>query len=442
MYKKYYIQTFGCQMNEHDSEIIAGLLEEIFFVATDDIDDADLILLNTCCIREKAENKVLSMLGELEKNVKAKPDLIIGVCGCMIQQKNIIPKILHASPHVSLLFGTNNMNHIGEYVQRILEDHKPVFVVDESDSNPNVQLPAHRLFSFKAFVNITYGCNNFCTYCIVPYVRGRERSRKKEDIISEVKGLVEDGVVEVTLLGQNVDSYGNDFDTPVTFAELLKEVDEIEGIQRIRFMTSHPKDFSKELIEVIKNSKHICHSLHLPVQSGSNSVLKRMNRKYTREHYLDIVNSIRMALPDVALTTDIIVGFPNETDEEFNETLTLAEEVGFDNAFSFVYSKREGTVAATFEDMIPLSVKKERLQQLNQTLSKWSAKRNERYENIVVKVLVDGVSKNNTNMLTGRTDTGKTVIFEGDSKLIGSIVPVKITSVQTWILKGKLEELK
>lgn len=442
MYKKYYIQTFGCQMNEHDSEIIAGLLEEIFFIATDKIDDADLILLNTCCIREKAENKVLSMLGELEKNIKEKPDLIIGVCGCMIQQKNIIPKILHASPHVSLLFGTNNMHNIGMYVQKIMEDHKPIFVIDENDSNPDLQLPAHRLFSFKAFVNITYGCNNFCTYCIVPYVRGRERSRRKEDIINEVKKLVRDGVIEITLLGQNVNSYGNDFDTPVSFAELLRAIDEIDGIKRIRFMTSHPKDFSKELIDVIKNSRHICHSLHLPIQSGSNTILKKMNRKYTREHYLKIVELIRKSLPDVALTTDIIVGFPNETEEEFNDTLDLVEKVGFDNAFSFIYSKREGTVASTFEDTLSLEVKKERLQKLNQSLSKWSAERNKKYENQLVEVLTEGVSKNNNNMLSGRTDTGKTVIFEGNEEFIGKIVQVKITSTQTWILKGKLEELK
>ena len=285
-----------------------------------------------------------------------------------------------------------------------------------------------------------YGCNNFCTYCIVPYVRGRERSRKKEDIVEEVRALVADGVVEIMLLGQNVDSYGNDFDEPVSFASLLEEIDAIDGIERIRFMTSHPKDFSLALIDVIKNSKHICHSLHLPVQSGSNDVLRRMNRKYTRERYLEIVQAMREAIPDVAITTDIIVGFPGETEEDFQETVDLVETVGFDNAFSFIYSKRPGTAAAKFEDQIPLDVKKERLQRLNDTLSKWSLYHNKKYEGQTVKVLVEGLSENNDNMLSGRTDTAKTVIFEGDSSLIGTFVNVTITTAQTWVLKGQLEE--
>lgn len=440
MYKKYFIQTFGCQMNEHDSEVMAGLMDEIFYIPTNDIKDADFILLNTCCIREKAESKVLSLLGELKKLKAKKPGLIIGVCGCMIQQKNIVPKILHACPHVSLLFGTNTINKLPEYLQTIERTDEPIFEIIEEDSNADMKLPAHRQFPFKAYVNIMYGCNNFCTYCIVPYVRGRERSRKKEDIVQEVRELVADGATEIMLLGQNVDSYGNDFEEPISFASLLKEVDEVPGIERIRFMTSHPKDFSLELIDVIKNSKHICHSLHLPVQSGSNNVLKRMNRKYTREHYLDIVKHIRESIPDVALTTDIIVGFPGETEEDFLETVDLVETVGFDNAFSFVYSKRPGTAAATFEDQIPLEEQKERLQRLNDVLSKWSYARNKEYDGKTVKVLVEGISKNDDNMLNGRTDTGKTVIFPGDSKLVGKYVNVQITTTQTWILKGQLEE--
>lgn len=438
MQKKYFIQTYGCQMNEHDSEIIAGLLNDIDFSSTDNIEEADFILINTCCIREKAESKVLSLLGELKKYVEKKPDLIIGVCGCMIQQKNIIPKILHACPHVSILFGTNNMNKVAEYVKKVLETNEPVFVIQDDSTLVDEQMPSKRQFKFKAFVNITYGCNNFCTYCIVPYVRGRERSRSKEEIITEIRNLVKDGVIEVTLLGQNVNSYGNDLDSPVTFASLLKAVDEIEGLKRIRFMTSHPKDFSQELIDVIKNGKHICHSVHLPVQSGSNSVLKRMNRKYTREHYIDIVNRLRQAIPDVSLTTDIIVGFPNETDEEFKETLSLVEQIGFDNAFSFVYSKREGTIAATFEDSIPLEIKKLRLQELNALLSKWSLEKNEQYQDKVVDVLVESISKTDNQMLNGRTESSKTVIFQGDSSLLGKIVKVKITKIQTWILKGEL----
>lgn len=440
MYKKFFIQTFGCQMNEHDSEVMAGLLEEQFYIPTKDIKEADFILLNTCCIREKAESKVLSMLGSLKKLKAKKPSLIVGVCGCMIQQKNIVPKILHACPFVNLMFGTNNMAQLPDYLERIEKYGQPVYEIVNEDSSADLKLPASREFPFKAFVNIMYGCNNFCTYCIVPYVRGRERSRKKEDIIAEVKELVADGAIEVMLLGQNVDSYGNDFKDSVSFADLLKEIDDIPGIERIRFMTSHPKDFSLELIDVIKNSKHICHSLHLPVQSGSNEVLKRMNRKYTRERYLEIVHAMREAIPDVALTTDIIVGFPGETEEQFQETVDLVETVGFDNAFSFIYSKRPGTAAEKFEDQIPLEIKKERLQRLNTSLSKWSLYHNKKYEDQNVKVLVEGLSENNDNMLSGRTDTGKTVIFQGDPSLIGKIVNVDITTAQTWVLKGKLEE--
>lgn len=440
MYKKFFIQTFGCQMNEHDSEVMAGLLEERFYIPTKDIKEADFILLNTCCIREKAESKVLSMLGSLKKLKAKKPSLIVGVCGCMIQQKNIVPKILHACPFVNLMFGTNNMAQLPDYLERIEKYGQPVYEIVDEDSSADLKLPASREFPFKAFVNIMYGCNNFCTYCIVPYVRGRERSRKKEDIIAEVKELVADGAIEVMLLGQNVDSYGNDFEDSVSFADLLKEIDDIPGIERIRFMTSHPKDFSLELIDVIKNSKHICHSLHLPVQSGSNEVLKRMNRKYTRERYLEIVHAMREAIPDVALTTDIIVGFPGETEEQFQETVDLVETVGFDNAFSFIYSKRPGTAAEKFEDQIPLEIKKERLQRLNTSLSKWSLYHNKKYEGQNVKVLVEGLSENNDNMLSGRTDTGKTVIFQGDPSLIGKIVNVDITTAQTWVLKGKLEE--
>ena len=440
MYKKFFIQTFGCQMNEHDSEVMAGLLEERFYIPTKEIKEADFILLNTCCIREKAESKVLSMLGSLKKLKAKKPDLIVGVCGCMIQQKNIVPKILHAAPFVNLMFGTNNLDKLPEYLERIERDGQPVYEIIEEDASADLKLPASREYPFKAFVNIMYGCNNFCTYCIVPYVRGRERSRKKEDIVEEVRALVADGVVEIMLLGQNVDSYGNDFDEPVSFASLLEEIDAIDGIERIRFMTSHPKDFSLALIDVIKNSKHICHSLHLPVQSGSNEVLRRMNRKYTRERYLEIVQAMREAIPDVAITTDIIVGFPGETEEDFQETVDLVETVGFDNAFSFIYSKRPGTAAAKFEDQIPLDVKKERLQRLNDTLSKWSLYHNKKYEGQTVKVLVEGLSENNDNMFSGRTDTAKTVIFEGDSSLIGTFVNVTITTAQTWVLKGQLEE--
>ena len=351
-------------MNEHDSEVMAGLLDEQFYVPTKDIKEADLILLNTCCIREKAESKVLSMLGSLKRLKAAKPDLVVGVCGCMIQQKNIVPKILHAAPFVNLMFGTNNMNKLPDYLAQIAQSGQPVYEIIEEDSSADLKLPAHRAYPFKAFVNIMYGCNNFCTYCIVPYVRGRERSRRREDIVEEVRALAADGVREVMLLGQNVDSYGNDFETPVSFASLLAEIDTIPGIERIRFMTSHPKDFSLELIDVIKNSQHICHALHLPVQSGSDNVLRRMNRKYDRARYLEIVRAMREALPDAAITTDIIVGFPGETEAAYNNLLNFLEEVQLDRVGVFPYSQEENTPAGRMPDQLDEAVKEERAQNL------------------------------------------------------------------------------
>lgn len=426
-------------MNEHDSEILAGYLDREGWQHAQSAEESGLILLNTCCIREKAENKVLSLLGEYEAFAEKNPELVIGVCGCMIQQKNIVPRIRHAAPHVQLLFGTNNLRRLPEYLKTIEETGDPVFEIVEQIPTPEELEPVKRKFSYKACVNITYGCNNFCTYCIVPYVRGRERSRRASDILNEVKILVDQGVIEVTLLGQNVNSYGNDFgDEGTSFPELLRQVDEIPRIKRVRFMTSHPKDFSPELIKVIAEGKHICHQIHLPVQSGSNEVLRRMNRKYTREHYLDTVKMIRQALPDAAITTDIIVGFPGETEEQFEETISLVKEVGYDSAFSFVYSKRAGTVAAGFEDPVPLEEKKRRLARLNKVLSDSAIVHNRAIDQQVVEVLVEGQSKNDPTHLSGRTDSGKTVIFPGPDSLTGSLVNVKITHPQTWILKGEL----
>lgn len=425
-------------MNEHDSEILSGYLDQDGWQMVERAEDAGFILLNTCCVREKAENKVLSLLGEYEELAEKNPELIIGVCGCMIQQKNIIPRIRHAAPHVKLLFGTNNLGKLPDYLHTIRQTGQAVFDIVEEPPAPEAQVPATRKFSYKAFVNITYGCNNFCSYCIVPYVRGRERSRRSEDILAEVRDLVSQGVVEVTLLGQNVNSYGNDLTDDINFPQLLKEVDQIPGIQRIRFMSSHPKDISEELVQVMAQGKHICHQIHLPVQSGSTEVLKRMNRKYTRDHYLDIVQMIRAAIPDAAITTDIIVGFPGETEAQFEETVSLVQEVGFDSAFTFVYSKREGTAAALFDDPVPLAEKKERLQRLNAVLSKYSIAHNMALDGQTVEVLVDGPSKNDPTHLSGRTDAGKTVIFPGPEYLTGSLVNVKITHPQTWILKGEL----
>ncbi len=433
----YYIQTFGCQMNEHDSEIIAGLLSQEGYEKTEDRDGADIILLNTCCIREKAEHKVMSLLGELRNLAEKDPSKVIGVCGCMVQQQDIVPKILHACPHVNLLMGTNSLHNTAQYINYIRTTGERVCDIPSEELVIEKALPSERMHSFKAFVNITFGCNNYCTYCIVPYVRGRERSRSMGNILEEVRQLAHDGVKEITFLGQNVNSYGNDLpDDEDTFPKLLAEADKINGIERIRFMTSHPKDLSDELINVIRSSEHICHYIHLPVQAGSNDILRRMNRRYTREHYLDLVSRIRTAIPNVALTTDIIVGFPGETEYDFQQTLDLVNEVGFDGAFSFIYSPRPGTAAATFSDDTSLEEKKERLSRLNKALSYWSLKRNQVYEQKMVKVLVDGVSKTNSDVLSAKTDTGKLVHFSGDSSLVGTFVDIHIDEAQTWLLKG------
>ena len=436
---RYNIITYGCQMNEHDSETLAGMLENMGYVATDDEKDADFILLNTCCIREKAESKVLSHLGELRKIKEKKPWLIIGVCGCMMQQKGMMDMVKRSAPHVQLLFGTYNLTYLPEYLAKTLQEETANCHVLLPKEEPIVEgLPNKRKYPFKAFVNIIYGCNNFCTYCIVPYVRGRERSRKMEDIINEVKTLIADGVTEITLLGQNVNSYGKDLKDGTSFHQLIAELDQLDGLKRINYMTSHPKDFSDELIEVLRNTKNVCHYLHLPVQSGSSRILKLMNRGYTKEDYLTLIRKVKDAVPDIAITTDIIVGFPGETEEDFLETIDLVKQVEFDNAFSFVYSKRNGTPAATMPDDVTLDEKKERLQRLNQVLAEYSLKHNQAYLNQEVEVLVEGVSKNNLNTLSGRTESSKTVIFAGDPSLIGQYVKVKITEVQTWILKAEL----
>jgi len=436
---RYTIITYGCQMNEHDSETLAGMLENMGYVSTEEEKDADFILLNTCCIREKAESKVLSHLGELRKIKEQKPWLIIGVCGCMMQQKGMMDTVKRSAPHVQLLFGTYNTHYLPEYLAKVLQDEHANSHMLLPKEEPIVEgLPSKRKYPFKAFVNIIYGCNNFCTYCIVPYVRGRERSRKMEDIINEVKGLIADGVTEITLLGQNVNSYGKDLKDGTAFHQLIAELDRLEGLKRINYMTSHPKDFSDELIEVLRNANNVCHYLHLPVQSGSSRILKLMNRGYTKEEYLTLIGKIKDAVPNIAITTDIIVGFPGETEEDFLETIDLVKQVEFDNAFSFVYSKRKGTPAAVMPDDVSLDEKKERLQRLNQVLAEYSLKHNQTYLNQEVEVLVEGVSKNNENTLSGRTESSKTVIFAGDPSLIGQYVKVKVTEAQTWILKAEL----
>lgn len=440
--RKCLVHTYGCQMNEHDSEVLFGLLTEMGYVKTLLEEEADLILLNTCCIREKAESKVLSHLGEMRKLKQNNPQLIIGVCGCMTQQKGMAEKLHSSAPHVQLIFGTHNLHKLPQFIDHIFQENAVQYEVLEHELAIEEGLPAFREYPFKALVNIIYGCNNFCTYCIVPYVRGRERSRQIEQIVAEVQGLIEDGVTEITLLGQNVNSYGKDLQDGTSFARLLERLNTLEGLKRIRFMTSHPKDLTDEMIAAIAQCDKVCRHIHLPVQSGSTRILKLMNRGYTKEDYLTLIDKIRQAIPDAAITTDIIVGFPGETEEDFLETVDLVQQVAFDSAFSFVYSKREGTPAARFADNATLEEKKERLQRLNETLSVYSKVINDRYLGQTVEVLVEGLSKNNDQMLSGKTESNKTVIFAGSPSLIGQYVDIEITDAQTWILKGTLLENK
>lgn len=438
MDKKYHISTFGCQANERDSETIAGILEEMGYLSTKDVSQADIILFNTCCIREKAENKVLSQVGELKELKAKKPDLIIGICGCMIQQEKMAEKIHHRAPHVDLLFGTHNLAQLPELINNLQETKTPQTQIISDLPEIREDLPAVRGVPFKARVNITYGCNNFCTYCIVPYVRGREKSRKPHHILAEIKKLVADGVLEVMLLGQNVNSYGKTLEPPVSFARLLKDINSVDGLKRIRYLTSHPRDFALGLIQTISMLDKVCPHFHLPLQSGSNQILHNMNRGYTREHYLELVEAVRQSVPGASITTDIIVGFPGETEKDFLGTLDIMKEVRFDSAFTFIYSARSGTPAAKMSNQIPLAEKKRRLQQLMQIQNEISLELNQHLKGQIVEVLVDGVSKKDTSILESRTDTNKTVLFSGQPELIGKLVKVKITVPQTWVLKGEL----
>lgn len=439
--RKYYITTFGCQMNEKDSEVLAGILRKMGYIAAPQIEKADLILFNTCCVREKAENKVFSHIGELRDLKSQNPDLIIGVCGCMVQQKGMAQRIRKSLPHVELLFGTHNTHELPDLIENVLASRTPQISVWDTEGAVKENLPTKRGNPFSALVNIMYGCNNFCTYCIVPYVRGRERSRNPEHIVKEITELVSEGVIEIMLLGQNVNSYGKDFqEKTFDFADLLKEIDKIKGLKRIRYMTSHPRDFTDKLIKTIAQSDKVSKHFHLPVQAGSNEILEKMNRGYTREEYLNLIKKIREHNQNAAITTDIIVGFPGETEEDFKKTLELMAEVRYDSAFTFIYSTRTGTPAAKFKEQIPMEEKKARLQRLMDLQNTISKEINDSYLNKVVEVFVEGTSKTNSEMLTGKTDGYKTVIFPGQDTLTGKIVSVKITDPQTWILKGELEE--
>ncbi|MBZ2173798.1 tRNA (N6-isopentenyl adenosine(37)-C2)-methylthiotransferase MiaB [Schnuerera sp. xch1] len=434
--KTYFIQTYGCQMNEHDSEKISWLLENMKYIKADNKEKSDLIIYNTCLVRENAELKVYGQLGAL-KNLKRKnPKLIIAVCGCMMQTEKARNVILSKYKHVDIIFGTNNIHKLPQLINRYKQTGKTVVDIEEENQEIVENIESNRKYSFKAFVDIMYGCNNFCTYCIVPYTRGREKSRDPKDIIDEIKKLAQAGYKEITLLGQNVNSYGKTLNYSYTFAQLLKDINKIKGIERIRFMTSHPKDLSDELIEVMAELDKVCEQLHLPVQSGSNRILKSMNRKYTREDYLQLINKIKKAIPNISISTDIIVGFPGETEEDFNETLDFVKQIKYDSAFTFLYSTRKGTIAAKMENQVPDTVKHERFQRLLDTLYPIFYEENLKYLNKTVEVLVEEVSKNNEDVLTGRTRTGKLIHFKGDENLIGKMVNVKIKTAKSFTLEG------
>lgn len=432
---KYFINTMGCKLNENDSEKIAGMLVEMGYEETTSPLDANIVVFNTCCIRENAEEKLFGKLGEL-KNIKAKNNMIICVGGCMSQEQHVIDKIKQSYNFVDIIFGTHNLHKLPEMVQARIEENKKQIDVWDIDGIIVEDLPMKRTSDKNALVTIMYGCNNFCSYCIVPYTRGRERSRKPEDILKEVRNLASKGYKEIMLLGQNVNSYngGENYN----FSNLLRDIDKIEGIDIVRFMSPHPKDFTDDVIEAIADSKSVCKVIHLPLQSGSSNVLKLMNRKYTKEHYLNLVNKIRAKVPGVSFTTDIIVGFPGETEEDFEETLDVVRKVDFEQVFMFIYSVRKGTVAEKMEGHIPEEVKSARFNRLKELADSMTAESIKKYVGTIQKVLVEGESKTNPDVLTGRTRSNKIVNFIGDKNLIGKEVDIEITSEHVWYLKGNV----
>jgi len=433
----YHVQTFGCQMNAKDSEKLAGILETIGYVETD-TEKADFVIYNTCTVRENANTRVYGRIGYLGTLKRKNPDMKIAMCGCMMQEAHVVEKIKKSYRFVDIVFGTHNIFKLAELLFEDIVKNK--MVVDIWDGTDQIveDLPSEHKYVFKAGVNIMYGCNNFCSYCIVPYVRGRERSRKPEDIIAEVKKLAAEGIVEIMLLGQNVNSYGKTLAQPMTFAELLREVEKVDGIRRIRFMTSHPKDLSDELIEVMRTSKKTCTHLHLPMQSGSTRILKEMNRKYTKEDYLTLVDKIKAAMPEISLTTDIIVGFPGETKEDFMETVDVVRKVGFDSAYTFIYSKRSGTVAAKMENQVPEEQVKEWFDILLNEIKVVSEAQANRYEGTTMEVLVEEVNTQGEGMLTGRLSNNLLVHFPGDSALIGTFVNVYLRECKGFYYIGEI----
>ena len=435
--KKFYLKTYGCQMNEHDSENIEALLVELGFSKVDDYNDADLVLLNTCSIRENAHNKAFGMLGRLKHLKSEKRDLLIGLCGCMAQEASVVDEILKNYKFVNFVFGTHNMYQLPEIIDKAIEENKQQIEVFSREGDLVEGLPVVRANNYKAYVNIIYGCNKFCTYCIVPYTRGSERSRAKEDILKEVDELINDGYKEITLLGQNVNAYGKDLYEDYTLGNLLEDIAK-KDIPRVRFMTSHPWDFTDSMIEVIGKYPNIMPSVHLPVQSGSSRILKLMGRRYTKESYLELFKKIKETVPGVSISTDIIVGFPGETEEDFLETLDLVEQCKYDNAFTFIFSVREGTPAARLVDNTTLEEKEERLQRLNSVVNKYFLENNKKLENTVLPVLIEGDSEKKKDMYFGYSDTNKLINFTSSKEhSVGEIVNVRITSAKTWSLDGE-----
>ena len=428
--KKYYIKTYGCQMNEHDTENIKAILEQMHFTETTLMEEADLILLNTCAIRENAHNKVFGMIGRIKHLKETKPHIIVGLCGCMAQEEIVIDEIMKRYKWLDIVFGTHNIANVPEILNESLTKKQLAIEVMSIEGDIVENIPVKRESKYKAWVNIMYGCDKFCTYCIVPYTRGKQRSRLPKDIINEVKQLVKEGYQEITLLGQNVNAYGKDLDIDYTMANLLNDVAKT-NIKRIFFVTSHPWDFTLDMIEAIKNNDNVKPYIHLPLQSGSNEILKKMGRRYTKESYLELYNLLRSSIPNVSITTDIIVGFPNESDQDFNDTLDVVNKCKFDSAFTFIFSPREGTPASKMKDNVSLEIKNQRLQQLNKLINKYSNEANMKYLNKTVDVLLEKVSEKNPNMLMGYTDTMKLVNVLAPKDNIGKIVKVKIESVKT-----------
>ncbi len=438
--KKACVVTYGCQQNENDSERLRGMLKESGYEITCDTETADVIIFNTCAVRDHAEQKVLGNLGAL-KNLKRKnEELIIGICGCMMQQRQVADKIKKKFSHVDIVFGTHTLFELPSLLWQVIEEKKRQFNIIDIDGRIAEDIPIVRERSAVAYISIMYGCNNFCSYCIVPYVRGRERSRAKEDILKEVREVAAEGYKEIMLLGQNVNSYGKDNSDGVDFSDLLQIISEVDGIERIRFMTSHPKDFTEKLMQTIRDNKKVCKQLHLPVQAGSDKILSDMNRKYTADDYIKKVEKMRQMVPEITLTTDIIVGFPTETNEDFEKTIELIKKVRYDSIYSFIYSRRTGTPASKLDFVLNDKEIHKNFDRLLEVQNEISKSINDSYMGKTVTVLAEGESKNTPDMISGRTDGGKIVHFKGGSELVGKLVDIKITSVKTWFLTGEIQK--